>query len=193
MTTVAAVPPADAWARAIRDGATAEFEGRAHPIPGDTELLWHAVAHPLVHTQETARIGVRLRYWLDAAALLAAPATIDWARIRERLDAPETTRPALARAWFVAAAELGGRPLPAGALGTAPVRAFDVVRLISWRLRVLATHAPGDHWAMKLIEEGARGEAGLPPEPGAAGAPATVRLRHWLTMRAARLSWTLRR
>ena len=193
LTTVAAVPPAEAWRRATCDGAGADVDGRSRPVPSDTELLWHAVAHPLVHAQESARIGVRLRYWLDAAALLASGAAIDWERIRGRLDSPETPRPALARAWFVAAAGLSGRPLPAGALGTGSAVAFDIERLVSWRLRVFAGAAPGGRWAIKMIEEGARGEAMLPPEPGRVGASTGARLRHALAARAARLWWTLRR
>lgn len=193
LTTVAAVPPAEAWRRATGDGAGADVGAHSRPAPSDTELLWHAVAHALVHAQEAARFGARLRYWLDAAALLASGAAIDWERIRDRLDSPETPRPALARAWLAAAAGLSGRALPAGALGTGTAPAFDVERLVSWRLRVFAGGAPDGRWPTRLIEEGARGEALLPPEPGRAGASAGARLRHALAARAARLWWILRR
>lgn len=193
ITTMATVTPAEAWRRATSDHAGADRDAVARPIPSDTELLWHAVAHALLDAEDAARIGVRLRYWLDAAALIGSGSELDWQRIRARLDSAETPRPTFARAWLLAAAWLSGRPLPDEALGRQPTTPFDLERLVAWRLRVFAGAAPDGRWAVKLVEEGARGEAGLPAEPSPDGASALARVRHAVAARAARLWWTLRR
>jgi hypothetical protein len=193
LTTSAAVAPADAWRRATRDGAVADFNGITRPIPGDTELFWHSTAHAVANAEEHGREGARLRYWLDAAALLAAHASIDWERIRERLATRECTDPAFVRAWIGTASELAGQSLPAGALGDRLGPALDVERMLSWRLEVFDRYPPEHRWAERLIEEGARGEAQLPHEPAHRTSSAFGRIRHTLAARAARVWWRLRR
>jgi hypothetical protein len=162
-------------------------------VPSDTELFWHAVSHPLGHAEETGRTGTRLRFWLDAAALLAAGAEIDWERVRARIASRECSRPTLARAWIGAASELAGVALPAGALGSESVTAFNVERMVSWRLRVFSRHAGKGRWSRTLIEEGARGEAGLPVSPAQGTAPMFARLRHALVSCVARGVWLVGR
>ncbi len=193
MTTSARVAPAEAWRRATSDLAVADFNGTVRPVPSDTELFWHASAHAATHTEQTGREGARLRYWLDAAALLSANASIDWERIRARLATRECTDPAFVRAWIRTASDLGGQALPAAALGDGFGPAIDVERLLSWRLRVFDRYAPDNRWAERLVEEGARGETGLPHEPADRAASAVARVRHLLAARSARVWWRVRR
>jgi hypothetical protein len=193
MTTGAAVAPAEAWRRATSDGAVAEFNGVPRTVPSDTELFWHAIAHAVAHAEEYGRIGTKLRYWLDPAALLAANTSIDWERIRARLQSRECSDPRLVRAWIRTAADLSGRSLPADALGDRGGAAVNVERMVSWRLRVLPRYLVGDRWAERLVEEGARGETSLPYEPAFQGAKSFARVRHAVAVRAARLWWIARR
>ena len=193
MTTSPAVAPAEAWRRATSDGATAELNGVSRPIPSDTELFWHAVAHAVAHAEEYGRVGTRLRYWLDPAALLASEASIDWERIRSRLGTRECADPARVRAWIRTASDLSGKPLPQNALGVLGGPSIDVVRMLSWRLRVFDRYEAGGRWAERLIEEGARAEVGLPLEPAHYRAKSFARARHAVAARAARLWWTARR
>ena len=192
-TTTTAVAPPEAWRRAVCDGAIAHFDSRWRAIPGDTELLWHAVTHAMVTAELAPSDGLRLRYWLDAAALLAAGSEIDWGRVRSRLDSAETSRPALVRAWLRVASELAGRELPADALGGPAAPPIDLERMLSWRLRVLARHAVRGRWSAKLIDEAARGEVHLPYGPDGAGAALPARLRHGVAVRTARLWWRVLR
>jgi hypothetical protein len=187
LTTSASVPPAEAWRRATSDGAGAEING----VPSDTELFWHAIAHAVAHAEEYGRVGTKMRYWLDPAALLAADASIDWERIRARLETRECADPRLVRAWIRTASDLSGRSLPDGALGVRGP-AIDVVRMLSWRLRVFARYEPSHRWAERLIEEGARGETGLRSEPAHHAATSFARVRHAVAARAARLWWSVR-
>ncbi len=191
VTTVPAVTPADAWNRATSEGATAQMDGEPWPIPSDTELFWHSISHTMATVELAARDGLRLRYWLDTAALIAARADIDWSRVRARIDSAETSRPALARAWVLSAAELAGCDLPDGALGGATVRALNVERVLAWRLQVLARHQADERWYAKLVDEGARGETGLPHGPHVPGDSIGHRLRHGVAVRAARARWRL--
>jgi Uncharacterised nucleotidyltransferase len=193
MTTSATVPPAEAWRRATTDGAVADFNGIERPVPGDTELFWHAIAHAAAQAEEEAREGARLRYWLDPAALLAANASIDWERIRTRLGTRECANPALVRAWIRAASDLSAQPLPAQALGDRTGFALDLERLLSWRLEVFGRYVADGRWAERLIEEGARGESHLPYEPAHHASASVGRARHALATRAARAWWRIRR
>jgi hypothetical protein len=193
MTTSPSIAPSEAWQRATSDGAVAEFNGLMRPIPGDTELFWHAMSHAVANAEEIGRDGARLRYWLDAAALLAANAPIDWSRIRARLDTRECAHPALVRAWIRTACDLSGQPLPAMALGNHLDVALDLERMLSWRLHVFARLGAESRWAERLVEEGARGEAGLPVEAASGSATVFARVRHSLAARAARVWWRIRR
>lgn len=193
LTTSASVVPGEAWRRATSDDAAAEFNGVSRTVPSDTELFWHSIAHAVAHAEEYGRIGTRLRYWLDPAALLAANASIDWERIRARLQTRECADPELVRAWIRTASHLSGRSLPIDALGDRGGQAIDVERLISWRLRVFARYSAGDRWAERLVEEGARGETRLSYEPAYHEAGSYARVRHAIAARAARLWWRVRR
>jgi hypothetical protein len=191
LSTIGVVTPIEAWRRATCDGATASFDGTMRAVPSDTELLWHVMAHALVTATETAADGFRLRYWLDAAALLAAGAAIDWERFRARLDSAETERPALARAWLRAAADLGGVMLPSSV--SAGAQPFDLERLLSWRLRRRRRPARDSRWRSKVLEESARGEAALPLYPANPSDSLAAHVRHVLVSCAARSWWLIRR
>jgi hypothetical protein len=193
LTTSASVAPAEAWRRATSDATVADFNGVSRVIPSDTELFWHAIAHAVIHAEEYGRVGTKLRFWLDPAALLAADASIDWARIRARLESRECADPALVRAWIRTAAELSGRELPAGALGDHDGAPIDLERMIAWRLRVFGRYRADDRWAERLIEEGARGELSLLLEPAYRNARVLARMRHAVAAGAARLWWTVQR
>lgn len=169
-STSPAVAPAEAWRRAS--------------AMDDTELLWHAASHAVADTDDNARNGSRLKTFLDAAALFSAGATVDWTRVRERLDSGEVEYPAAVRAWLAAAADLGGVP-------PAESRPLNLERLVAWKLRVLARE--DGRWGRRLIEEGARGEFGLPVEPSSPRASAAARARHVVVTRAARAFWMVAR
>ena len=186
-TTVAATPGAEAWRRASHDGDA------VLAVSSDTELLWNAVAHAVVTAADAGRSGVRLRYWLDPAALLASSTTIDWDRIRARLLSSECAFPDLARVWLRTASDLAGVALPEDALGNERANRFDLERVLSWRLRVLARPDQKSRWVEKLLEEGARGEVSLPIEPPHRAASTPARLRHAVASRAARLWWVIHR
>ena len=100
VSTSPAVAPAEAWRRATHDGARAIIGTTTRAIPSDTELLWHAATHAVADAADYARVGLRLRYWLDVAALLAAHAEIDWPRVRARLQPGEVRSPDAVRAWL---------------------------------------------------------------------------------------------
>ena len=191
-STSAAILPAEAWKRATCDGAVAHFNGHVRGVPGDTELLWHAASHAMAHMEDAGR-ALRLRGWLDAAALLAGEVVIDWDRINARLDSAECAHPHVLRAWFRVASDLSGRPLPAGALGNASGKPIELERLLSWRLRVSARFPGGGRWAEKLAEEGARGEARLGLQPAHDGDGVVARARHAVACGAARGWWLVRR
>ncbi len=193
LTTLPPVSPGEAWRRATCDEATADFAGRSRPIPGDTELFWHSMAHALSNANGSGRLGIRLRHWLDASAFLAAGAVIDWPRIRARIAAREAAPPAHCQAWLHAAGELAGRPVPDGVMESSSASPFNLERLLSWRLRVAGRYAGEHRWANKLLEEGARGEARLPFGSPQATARPLARLRHRLAASVARGWWRMRR
>lgn len=192
VSTTPTVAPDEAWRRATCDGTVADVNGVSRTVPGDTELLWHAVAHAQAHMNDSGQ-ALRLRSWLDASALLAADAAIDWERIRRRIESPECVDPGLTRAWLCVAGDLAGRPLPAGALGSESVHRIDLMRLLAWRLHVSARYPAGGRWARKLADEGARGEARLGVQPAGVCDGHVQRVRHALACRAARAWWRIRR
>ena len=175
VTMVAGVSPAEAWRRGTSGGSG----------PDDTELFWHAVSHSLATVAEEAYASLRLRHWLDASALIAAKAPLDWDVIRGRIESPECTHPSLARAWIRVACELAAQPLPMAVAGDSARLELD--RLLGWRLRL--ADAPRTRWTHKLLEEGTRGEAGLSQEPSGAHRNAIIRARHRVASGAARVYW----
>ncbi len=174
VTTVPAVSPDEAW-------------HRASVVPRDTELLWHALSHSLAAIDIVAHTSLRLRHWVDAAALIAAGGNIDWSCIIERLASTECAYPMLGRAWLRVAFELAGREVPSDFHGTFPQ--LDLVRLLAWRLPI--AQGERSRWREKLLEEGTRGEAGLPLELAGRDRHVLVRARHRLASTVARSYWQL--
>ncbi len=193
VSTLGAVPPNEAWRRATFEGVTTMFAGRARPIPSDTELLWHAISHAVSHIEERALPGLRLKTWLDAAALLTSEPTIDWNRIEDRLDSAEMASQEIARRWLRTAADFSGRPLPPEARRLRNAIPLQVKRMVSWRLRTNARHPHDGGWKSRLLEEGARGEVGTRLEPSFSPAPAWLRLRHTIATHVARGWWLVSR
>ena len=193
LSTTADVAPEEAWRRATCDQRAVRTKGTVHVIPGETELVWHSLAHSVVSASDVGRAGTRLKHWLDAAAILSAGAEIDWARIAHRLASGECGHPALGRAWLRTAIDLGGRRIPEADALAPPGTGVNIERLLAWRLHVLRRHDARGRWAMKLLEEAARGEAGLPFDPAGPGAGVIARTRHALASRAARAWWAIRR
>jgi hypothetical protein len=187
LSTSTQVAPREAWHRATTGSEVVRRGGLSFAIPGATELLWHSIAHGLLH----GTAGFRLRYFQDASVILAAGRPIDWRVISARLDSPEVPSRALALAWLEAAALLSGRPLPPELPVAAP---FDLGRALRWRLAV-SRHAPGHpRAAEKLVEEGTRTEIGWPILGGVPRTSAAVRLRRRLTAvvaRGAYLAWRM--
>jgi hypothetical protein len=161
--------------------------GRARVIPPDTELVWHAMTHSLATIDSGAHASLRLRHWLDASALIAAHADINWGLVLERIESRECAHPPLARAWLRVAFELAGESPPADLLTATPP--LDLVRLLAWRLQFAsARHTP---WEQKLLEEGTRGEAGLALQPVDAGRSLFVRARHVGESSVSRWYWRM--
>jgi hypothetical protein len=186
-TTVPEVTAKEAWRRATKGASSVVVAGRARVIPPDTELLWHALSHSLTTIDSVAHASLRLRHWLDASALIAAHADINWARVHERIASRECAHPALARAWLRVAFELAGEPPPTDLLTTTPP--LDLVRLLAWRLQF--TPSAHSRWKQKLLEEGTRCEAGLALEPMDSGRSLFVRARHVGAASASRLYWRM--
>ncbi len=194
-TTDHALSADDAWRRFTRDPGVGDLHGRTIEVPSDTELLWHAVTHGVRHAGVSVREGIRLRHWMDAAAIIAAAdASIDWERLNALLATDECGAPEQVRRWIATAAALAGRALPerASGGGVAYPPPINLERLLGWRLYV-ARAVHNERWSDKLLEEGARREAGLPRNPGYPGEGLLVNARHNIASRAARAWWRLRR
>lgn len=176
------IGPAECWRRATTGALTVRRHGIATRVPNATELLWHALTHAFDNEID----GFRLRYWLDAAVILAGADPIDWDVVRQRLDAGEVGAVADARAWLGTAAELAGRPVPAVTNGVPP---FDVERILRWRLAVLKRFPLGGRVTEKLLHEGIRGALGRPLTPAVAGTGAYRGARRRFSAAGARAAW----
>ena len=164
-STSAHVEPAEAWRR-VTDGADAiRWAGRMLSVGSATELLWHGLSHAFMHGGE----GVRLRTFLDGAAILASGRTIEWAVVEARIGAREVrnpesdavVRPRELRRWIATAAMLGGVEVPAE---IAADGCYPLAQLLRWR--ALALGAPvGRAGRGRLLEEAARCEFGLSLTP----------------------------
>jgi hypothetical protein len=183
------VRPMEAWRRALADSAPITVEGAAGFVPSDSWLLLHALTHALNDADERAAGGLRLRYWLDGAVLLAG-GHVRWDLVRERVAAGEAHPAPLARTWLYAAAELAGVAVGMDELGTGDLAPLHLERLLAWRLWVLARHDATSRWGRLLLEEGARAEAGLGAALPWAPLGTTARLRRAVAVAAARARWS---
>ncbi len=187
-STGASVRPMEAWRRAVSARVRVTVEGEAAWVPSDTWLLVHAVSHALLDTGMQARSGLRLRYWLDGAVLIGA-GDVQWSLVRERIASGELGAPALVRAWLWTAAQLAGVDIGIDELGTGDLVALQLERLLAWRLHVLARYPATGRWGQKLLEEGARIEAGMGAEAAWKPEPWRVRLRQRTAQLWARGAW----
>jgi hypothetical protein len=176
------VGPAECWRRATTGALAVRRNGIATRVPNATELLWHALTHAFDNDID----GFRLRYWLDAAVILAGTDSIDWDVVRQRLDAGEIKDRRAARAWLGAAAELAGRHIPAATNGMPP---FDIEGILRWRLAVLSRFPLGGRVTEKLLHEGIRGALRWPLTPAVAGTGAYRGARRRLSAAGARAVW----
>jgi len=183
-STERALAPAEAWDRLWSSARVLSWQGLEVRVPSFTELLWQA----LTHADVTGPDGWSLRYWLDAASVLAAQ-PVDWNTIDSRLQSVPARVRTLALRWLSVACRLAGTAAPP--LLTPPVP-FHVERLVTWRLLVLAGGGTPLGWKEKLLDEGTRSEVGLPLAPLVSGRawPIHVRRRSaTLLARTAYLVW----
>jgi hypothetical protein len=161
-----------------------------------TELFWHALAHALVEPS----YGFRLRFFLDAAVVLASGQALNWKEIAARLESAELPDATVAKRWLGAAAWLAGPPGgPAHLLGDVP--AFDLTAALRWRLDVFRLlvgerfGAENGLWGMDLvararrlfIDAGTRATLGLPLTPARPGSGLLRRAGRRTVVGAARL------
>lgn len=173
------LPPADAWARANDGRRDALWNGRHVVIPSATELLWHGMAHALQHDAA----AWRLRFFQDAATVLAGNQPIEWERVAARLHDGEIDPDRAPLGWLAAAAQLAGVALPPGIENGE--RRFDVSRALRWRLAVLRRWSDAG-FGGRLLEEGTRSMLGAPFEPPNEAWGAWKRTRRQLGALAAR-------
>lgn len=153
-STARTVAPEEAWRRAMDQGMGVDWHGLPVRVPGATELLWHALTHGLTQ----GPYGFRLRFLLDAAAVLAGPQPVAWNTLTPRLESDEVDSARPARAWLGAAAQLGGFPLPAAVGGGVPP--FDLAKALRWRLAVLRRLHDRPRLIERLVESSVRVELG---------------------------------
>jgi hypothetical protein len=170
-TTGPGLAPGEAWNRLTSTALGMQWQGLPVRVPAPTELLWHAVTHADVGES----FGWSLRYWLDAASVLAAQ-RVEWHTIDARLGSRELPSRARALRWLDVAGRLAGAPVPAH---LAPTKPFPMQRVIEWRLGALARRTRRVQWTEKLIDEATRIEAGLgfAPLVGARSWPIHLRRR----------------
>ena len=183
-TLSAAVSPDDAWHRANDDARDVAWNGRMVAIPSPTELLWHALTNAMAQGTK----AWRLRFFLDAASVLAGHEPITWEIIGGRLDAGEVAAQGAPRRWLDAAAQLAGVDIPPGILGG--VAPYDVVHALRWRLNVLRQRRPHGLGG-RLLEEGTRRELGYPLAPKAPNTGIYKRTRRRLGGLAARMIYNV--
>ena len=182
------LPPQEAWGRALGGARLVRWGGLNVRVPSPTELFWHSLTHA-AQEHVLHEGGFRLRYFQDAAVILAAADEIEWEEVARRLGSAEVKdRPTAAR-WLGAAAALAGVVLPRGILGEATP--FDLERSLRWRLGVLRWVGPWPRLADQFLAEEVRAELGQPLTPVAVGASALVRGRHGTAARAARVCYRL--
>ena len=183
VSTGSQVPPAEAWRRNTDGSVEISGEGVSYRIPSATELLWHGITHGVFHEAR----AYRLRFLLDATAILASDVTIDWSTIDQRLDSVETDNREQTVAWLGAAAWLAGVTLPEQI--TKGVKPFPLRRVMRWRLVVFRNKRLTPRMREKLLEEGTRVEAGMSQLPTIPGSSLPVRMRRRTAAAAARASY----
>ena len=185
VSTASSLSPSEAWSRTASGALEIDVGGEKSRIPSATELLWHGITHGVLHEAR----AYRLRFFLDATSILASQSEVDWDAIDRRLDSPETNDRSHTVAWLGTAAWLAGVPLPDRvARGVKP---FPLRRVMRWRLGVFRSRPLGSRVRRKLLEEGTRGEAGMPLLATVAGTTFPLRIRRRTAARAARASYLL--
>ena len=185
-STERGLAPVEAWNRLWSSARVVSWQGFDVRVPSFTELLWQA----LTHADVTRPDGWSLRYWLDAASVLAAQ-PVEWETIAARLRSVPPRERVLAARWLDVACRLTGTVTPT-TLAT-PSR-LHLERLVSWRLSVLQGARRSRGWREKLLDEGTRTEVGLPLAPLVSGRAWPIHLRRrtaTLIARAAYLGWRL--
>jgi hypothetical protein len=188
ISTSSGVHPKEAWARSSADVSKVPWKGYAVLIPSATELLWHALSHAV----QEGVYGFRLRHLLDAAAVLASAAPVNWDVILMRLEVEqlldeESRRPADRRQvvrWLGCAARLAGATVPPELVGDAEEYPLEMV--LRWELAVLQHAAIGRAATEKLLEEATRCEAGLPLTPAVRSRALPIRWRRRVAAAGAR-------
>jgi hypothetical protein len=170
-STSDALPSDAAWSRFTSGAVHVNRRSTAFRIPSATELFWHGTTHGVFHNQH----AFRLRYFLDAASILATDIPVDWAIIEPRLGSAEVPGRERTVAWLGTAAWLAGTEMPEQISREVP--AFPLQRIMRWRLRVMRRFHLSGRMAEKLLDEGTRSEAGMPLTPAVKGKPLPLRIR----------------
>jgi len=176
--------PTEAWNRLWSAARTVRWQGLDARVPSFTELVWSA----LTHADVADSAGWSLRYWLDAASVIAAQ-PVDWATIAARLATAATGSRTLALSWLSVAFRLAGAECPP------EVRAQDPPHLegmVAWRLAALSRFGRLRGWRDKLLDEGTRASVGLPLASLVGGRAWPIHLRRRAACLAARstyLAW----
>jgi hypothetical protein len=143
-THARAIPPAESWRRHYEQGFEVERGGLRYRVPAATELFWSGTAHGLRHPD----IAFLLVLLLDAAAIWASGAAVDWREIARRLDAKEIQDGRAAAAWLGAAAGLAGVSVPSELEGR--IVPYDLGRELELRLAVLRRVPVPARWRKML-------------------------------------------
>lgn len=168
-TTERGLSPAAAWDRLWTTARVLFWQGLEVRVPSFTELLWQA----LTHADVTGPEGWSLRYWLDAASVLAAQ-PVEWEVPTFRLQSMTRRESLLAIRWLAAACQLAGTHVPP-TLTAHPPLALE--RMANWRLAAIGGASRWPGWREKLLDEGTRAEIGLPHAPLVSGRAWPIQLR----------------
>lgn len=177
------------WQRQQTNSEIIQWQGLNVRVPSATELLWQAVTHAVIDSSE----GLRLRFLLDGAVILASGREIDWESLtsriesREPIDAEKQRRVASADlwGWLASAAQLAGRSRIGLLEGR---RSLGLERLLRWKIAIFRR---GFNRSLhdRLVDEASRIELGMgliPPQPGNS---ALVRLRRLAGAGSARICY----
>jgi hypothetical protein len=186
-TTSRAVTPEEAWSRSSRDSHALTWSGIEVQVAPATELLWHGITHA-AQEHEMYEGGFRLRYFQDAAVILAAPGAIDWDEIVRRLGSQEVTDRVTTVRWLGAAANLAGTVLPNGLSGVAP---FPLEESLRWRLGIFRRLGRWPRLAGPCLAEEVRVALGQPATPVVPSARVLARWRHRVGATGARAAYRL--